>query len=566
MNYFIIIMNIIFLLFQISWIILVEQMEFALIAGVLGGLALFIYGMNLMGNGLQKVAGDGLKRLIEVLTKNKYLGVLVGTVVTMLIQSSSATTVMVVGFVNASLMNLSQAIGVIMGANIGTTITAQLVAFKLTDIAPLIVAIGVIMQLASKKRKHSDIAEVLIGFGILFIGMHTMSSVLKPLAGEPFFTDILMNLENPILGLLVGLGMTLMIQSSSATIGLLIAVASTGALSLVVAFPILFGDNIGTCITALLSSIGANRTAKRAALMHLLFNVMGAMIFMVLIYTTPLISWIQNLSAGSIERQIANAHTIFNVTNTLIMLPFAGFFVYAVEKLIPIKDYEKEFMPVKHLDSRIIEEMPSIAIGLGIKEVVEMGKFVRENLRLAKDAFVNKNVQIIKEVHEKEGIIDTMAHEITNHLIELSNQEISDSQKLKITSLISNVTSLERIGDLAEDIADHAENVIEDNIEFTDTAIEEINVMFDKVMTALETALEAFENEDEVLIERVTFLEDEVDNLEKTFRKQHIKRLNSKECAPKASIIFLDVIGYLERISDHAVKIATGLEEEEFDA
>ncbi|MBA2862715.1 Na/Pi cotransporter family protein [Methanococcus maripaludis] len=541
-------------------------MDFTLIAGVLGGLALFIYGMNLMGNGLQKVAGDGLKRLIEVLTKNKYLGVLVGTVVTMLIQSSSATTVMVVGFVNASLMNLSQAIGVIMGANIGTTVTAQLVAFKLTDIAPLIVAFGVIMQLASKKRKHSDIAEVLIGFGILFIGMHTMSSVLKPLAAEPFFTNILMNLENPVLGLLVGLGMTLMIQSSSATIGLLIAVASTGALSLAVAFPILFGDNIGTCVTALLSSIGANRTAKRAALMHLLFNVMGAMIFMVLIYTTPLISWIQSLSAGSIERQIANAHTIFNVTNTLIMLPFAGFFVYAVEKLIPIKDYEKEFMPVKHLDSRIIVEMPSIAIGLGIKEVVEMGKFVRENLRLAKDAFVNKNVQIIKEVHEKEGIIDTMAHEITNHLIELSNQEISDTQKLKITSLISNVTSLERIGDLAEDIADHAENVIEDNVEFTGTAIEEINLMFEKVMTALETAIEAFENEDEVLIERVTFLEDEVDNLEKSFRKQHIQRLNAKECAPKASIIFLDVIGYLERISDHAVKIATGLEEEEFDA
>jgi len=542
------------------------MIDFKIIAGVLGGLALFIYGMNLMGNGLQKVAGDGLKRLIEVLTKNKYMGVLVGTLVTMLIQSSSATTVMVVGFVNASLMTLKQAIGVIMGANIGTTVTAQLVAFKLTDIAPLIVAVGVLMHLASKKRKHSDIAEVLIGFGILFIGMHTMSSTLKPLAGEAFFTNLLVGLEDPIIGLLVGLGMTLVIQSSSATIGLLIAVASTGALSLAIAFPILFGDNIGTCITALLSSIGANRTAKRAALMHLLFNVFGTVIFMLLIYTTPLISWIQSLSVGDIGRQIANAHTIFNITNTLIMLPFAGFFVYAVEKLLPIKEYEKEFKPIKYLDSRIIEEMPSVAVGLGVKEVVDMGKIVKENLRLSKEAFLTKNTQIMKEVHDKEIIIDSMAHEITTHLIELSNQELSDSQKLKITSLISNVTSLERIGDLAEDIVEHAENIAEEKIEFTDNAVEEITMMFDTVSKSLELALEAFENEDEVLTERVTFLEDEVDDMEKTYRKQHIQRLNARECAPKASIVFLDVIGYLERISDHAVKIATGLEEEEFDA
>ncbi|ABR55419.1 Na/Pi-cotransporter II-related protein [Methanococcus vannielii SB] len=541
-------------------------MEFKIIAGVLGGLALFIYGMNLMGNGLQKVAGDGLKRLIEVLTKNKYLGVLVGTIVTMLIQSSSATTVMVVGFVNASLMNLNQAIGVIMGANIGTTITAQLVAFKLTDIAPLIVALGVFLHLISKKRKHSDVAEVLIGFGILFIGMQTMSSVMRPLASEPFFAEMLMGLENPVIGIIAGILITLVVQSSSATIGLLIAVASTGALSLTLAFPILFGDNIGTCVTALLSSIGANRTAKRAALMHLLFNIFGTIIFMVLLYTTPLISLIQNLSSGDIARQIANAHTIFNVTNTLIMLPFAGFFVYAVEKLIPIKDYEKEFKPVKHLDSRIIEEMPSIAIGLGINEVVDMGKIVRENLRISKEAFINKNINLMKEVHEKETIIDRLAHEITAHLIELSNQELSDSQKLKITSLISNVTSLERIGDLAEDIVEHAENVVEEGIEFTENAIEELNFMFDAVSKSLEMALEAFEKEDEVLIERVTFLEDEVDNMEKTFRKQHIQRLNARECTPKASIVFLDVIGYLERISDHAVKIATGLEEEEFDA
>ena len=532
------------------------MLEFKIFAGVIGGLALFIYGMNLMGKGLQKIAGKGLKRIIEALTRNKYLGVLLGALVTMIIQSSSATTVMVVGFVNASLMTLNQAIGVIMGANIGTTVTAQLVAFKLTTVAPLVVATGVVLHIVSKRRRYVDIAEVLIGFGILFIGMGTMSSVLGPLVATPFFKGLLLNLEDPIMGVVVGFVMTVSIQSSSATIGLLIAVASSGAIGLNIALPILFGDNIGTCVTALLSSIGANRTAKRAALAHLLFNVVGTIVFIFLIYASPLIFWIERLNIGHIERQIANAHTIFNIMNTLILLPFAGAFGYAVTKILPVKESERKFSPSRYLDSRIIEETPSIAVGLAIKEGLEMGKLVGSNVILAKEALFEKSMQKIQEVSRQEEIIDNVTHSLTQLLIELSNQELSGEQKAKVSGVLSALSRLERIGDLAEEISETAEYAIDNRVEFTPAAITELEIMFNAVSKGLDLALEALRTESQELVVESDRIEDEIDAMERTYRKKHIERLNARLCSTKSGIVFLDLIGYLERMSDHSRKMA----------
>ena len=285
--------------------------------GVLGGLGLFLYGMNLMGTGLQKAAGDKLKKLIEVLTNNRFMGVLVGAGVTMIIQSSSATTVMVIGFVNAGIMTLNQAVGVIMGANIGTTVTAQLIAFKLTDVAPLAVALGVGIWLFASKKRAKDLAEIMIGFGILFIGMDIMGASLAPLADNPKFASIMTNLNDPFLGVLVGLGLTTILQSSSASIGLLQALAGQGLININMAFPILFGDNIGTTTTALLSSIGTNKTAKRAAIIHLLFNLLGTIVFMTVL-RIPVQALVTKLNPGNIQRQIANAHTIFNLINIVI--------------------------------------------------------------------------------------------------------------------------------------------------------------------------------------------------------------------------------------------------------
>ena len=299
---------------------------------VLGGLGLFLYGMNLMGTGLQKAAGEKLKKLIEILTNNRLMGVIVGALVTMVIQSSSATTVMVIGFVNAGLMDLSQAVGVIMGANIGTTITAQLIAFDLVAYAPLAVAIGVVIWLLSSKKRHKDIAEILIGFGILFMGMDMMSGGLKPLANNPTFSNIIISLEDPFLGILVGMGLTTVVQSSSASIGLLQALASQGLISINIAFPILFGDNIGTTTTALISSIGTNKTAKRAAVIHFLFNLIGTILFMTIL-RGPVEAIVMKISPNDLQRQIANAHSLFNIINVIIQLPFAGLLVKAANKL-----------------------------------------------------------------------------------------------------------------------------------------------------------------------------------------------------------------------------------------
>jgi phosphate:Na+ symporter len=520
---------------------------------VLGGLGLFLYGMNLMGSGLQKAAGEKLKKLIEVLTNNRLMGVLVGTVVTMVVQSSSATTVMVIGFVNAGLMTLGQAAGVIMGANIGTTITAQLIAFKLTDYAPLAVAAGVAIWLAAKKQRIKELAEIFIGFGILFIGMDMMGAGLKPLAKLPAFSDIMTSLNNPILGMLVGLGLTTVVQSSSASIGLLQALAGQGLININIAFPILFGDNIGTTTTALISSIGANKTAKRAAVIHFMFNLIGTIIFMTIL-RIPIQAIVTRISPGDIQRQIANAHTLFNLVNVVIQLPFAGLLVKAARILVPGDD-SVYLTASKYLDPRIIET-PSIAIGQVNKEVTRMAEIVQENLKEVEKVFVDEKYDGLDSIFEKESLINRIEREITDYLIMLSNAPLTDEQHAHINKLFNMVNDIERIGDHIENIAELAQLKQENHLEFSQDACEELRLMFNKCEEAFKYSMKAFNENDKNAAKLVMVLEKEVDELEEENRANHIWRLNKNVCVTSAGIVYLDAISNLERVSDHSWNIA----------
>ncbi|NLV75914.1 MAG: Na/Pi cotransporter family protein [Tissierellia bacterium] len=520
---------------------------------VLGGLGLFLYGMNLMGMGLQKAAGEKLKKLIEILTNNRIMGVIVGALVTMVIQSSSATTVMVIGFVNAGLMNLTQAVGVIMGANLGTTITAQLIAFNLTDFAPLAVAIGGGIWIATSKKRSKNLAEILIGFGILFIGMDMMSGGLKPLAGSPVFKNILISLKDPFLGILVGLGLTTIVQSSSASIGLLQALASQGLISLDIAFPILFGDNIGTTTTALISSIGTNKTAKRAAVIHFLFNFIGTIIF-ITILKKPVEAIVLKISPGDIQRQIANAHTLFNLVNIIIQLPFAGLLVKIAKKIVPGDEEEVE-IGVKYLDPRIIET-PSIALGQATKEVMRMGKIVEENLELASKAFKNKDEKMTSEVFSQEKVVNRLERDIVEYLVELSNAPLTDEQHTQVNVLINVVNDIERVGDHADNIAELSQEVIDERLYFSDEAMEEFDIISNKSQEVFRKALEAFTDVDFDKAREVLRLEEEIDVLEGEYRTNHIDRLNKLLCQPSSGVIFLDLLSNLERVSDHSSNIA----------
>ena len=520
---------------------------------VLGGLGLFLYGMNLMGMGLQKAAGERLKKLIEILTNNRLMGVIVGALVTMVIQSSSATTVMVIGFVNAGLMDLSQAVGVIMGANIGTTITAQLIAFDLVAYAPLAVAIGVIIWLLSSRKRHKDTAEILIGFGILFMGMDMMSSGLKPLVGNPTFSNIMIKLEDPFLGVLVGMGLTTILQSSSASIGLLQALASQGLININMAFPILFGDNIGTTTTALISSIGTNKTAKRAAIIHFLFNLTGTILFMTIL-RKPVEFIVMKFSPNDIQRQIANAHSLFNIVNVIIQLPFAGLLVKAANKLVPGDEHELK-TDIKYLDSRIIET-PSIALGQAKKEVLRMGNLVEDNLVLASEAFQNRSEKLTSEIFSQEKIINRLERDIIKYLVELSNAPLTDEQHKEVNILFNVVNDVERIGDHADNISELTLEALEDGLEFSDEAIEEFDNIFNKSKGAFHQSLLAFEHLNFDEARETLKLEEEVNLLEAKYRANHIERLNKFLCQPSAGVLFLDILSNLERVSDHSSNIA----------
>ena len=537
-----------------------EEIILEIAISLLGGLGLFLYGMNLMAEGLQKSAGDKLKKIVEKLTSNTVMGVLVGTVVTAIIQSSSAATVMVVGFVNAGIMSLSQAIGVIMGANIGTTVTAQLVSFKLEAIAPVALGIGIILYLFSKKEKTKELATILLGFGILFTGMEFMKDAVKPLAEYEGFRRALIYFgEHQFLGIIAGFAITGIIQSSSASMGMLIALASQGLIPLSSALPILYGDNIGTCVTSLLSSIGASRNAKRAATMHLTFNVIGTLIF-VLILNYPISALVKWLDPTDAARQIANAHTIFNVVNVLILLPFAKYIVKIVLKIMPITEEESEATAAtKYLDERIIQT-PSIALGNTVKEVSRMGQKANKALEYSMNSLINKSMTDVEKTEKYEEHVNMLQKEILNYLLKLSKSPLNDEERNKVDLLFNTVNDIERVSDHAENISELSRLAIEKDLQFSDTALEEMNNIYSKAKENFNIALKGLENYDKSIISKVYEIEDEVDALDKLYRKKHIERLNNGKCTIDSGVLFLDLLTNLERISDHSCNIVNNIE------
>ena len=530
-------------------------MYIGIVLGLIAGLGLFLYGMNLMGNGLQKAAGDRLKKIIELLTRNRFIAVLVGVFVTGVIQSSSATTVMVVGFVNAGIMQLNQAIGVIMGANIGTTVTAQLVSFDLEAIAPVTVGIGVIIHMVTKSEKLKSYAEILIGFGILFVGMTYMKDAMSPLREVQAFKDMLVNFgHNPILGILMGFTLTLLVQSSSASIGILLALASQGMLPLEAALPILYGDNIGTCTTALISSIGASKNAQRAAVMHLTFNIIGTLIF-ALILNRPIMMVVTSIDPTNIARQIANAHTLFNITNVIIQFPFAGLIVKIAERVIPEKPEELELKTTSFIDLRMLNT-PSIALKNTIKECLHMGNKAKYSLENSMIALIDKDRDAAFRTFDTEKEINQLERDILEYLIQLSNAAISGEDRAIVDELFNTINDIERVGDHADNIAELSMYFIEKDLTFSEESIKDINTMYEKVMKTYEMSLQSMREGSSELALKVVKMEEQVDIIERSCRSAHIYRLNNSMCNPEAGIIFLDLLSNLERISDHASHIA----------
>jgi len=528
----------------------------AIIIGLIGGLGLFLYGMKLMGDGLENAAGEGLKSILEKATSNKFMGVLVGAVVTAVVQSSSATTVMVVGFVNAGLMNLSQAVGVIMGANIGTTVTAQLVAFKLDTIAPIFVGIGVAIVMFSKSTKRREFGNIILGFGILFMGMGIMGDAMKPIAQSQQFKDLIIAIgDNWAIGIVAGLAMTAVVQSSSATTGILIALAGTGSIDMSIAIPVILGCNIGTCVTALLASIGTSKTARKAAIIHLCFNVIGTLIFIPL--RGPLAQLVQYISPLNTQRQIANAHAVFNITNTIILLPLSKYLILIANKVIKGED-EIERVGAKFIDDRLLET-PVIALGQVIKEVLRMANKAKENVEIAIKAFESNDEKLVEKVYKNEKIINILEQEITTYLVKLSKTEVSDKQKGIIASTFHVVNDIERIGDHAENIADLTSEKIIKKLEYTDEALEELKQMYDYTIHSLQLAIESYENNDPNKVEELLNVEQRIDTLEREFRSSHIRRLNEGTCTATAGAVYLDIISNLERIGDHSTNIGENI-------
>lgn len=530
-------------------------MGFEIAVGVLGGLGLFIYGMHLMAAGLQKAAGKKLERIIEVLTKNRLMGVIVGAVVTAIIQSSSATTVMVVGFVNAGIMNLTQAIGLIMGANVGTTMTAQIVSFDLEGYAPIAVGIGMFTLMISKKQRNKHIAEILLGFGILFIGMEFLKDALKPMREFEAFTNLLLDFgHHPVLGLLAGFGITFVVQSSSASIGMLVALAAQGLLPIESALPILYGDNIGTCTTALISSIGTNKNAKRAAIMHLTFNIIGSLIFMLLL-SGPIKLLVQTLDPTDVPRQIANAHTFFNLTNVIIQLPFAFVIIKIATWLVPDGKEGEVKRITKFIDDRILET-PSIALNSVINETIAMGQLAGESFAHSMKAVFESKETYVQTVFSVEKDINALEKAITEYLVKLSNTDITGDTRVRVDALFNAINDLERIGDHADNIAEIADVAIEKRIQFTPEALTELKEMSDAAQEALKLSLEAIHAMDVDKAITAIQLEEKVDHLEKSYRKRHIERLNHNECTSEAGILFNDLISNIERVSDLSANLA----------
>lgn len=533
-------------------------MTLSMTMALLGGLALFLYGMKLMGEGLEKAAGDRLKRLLESLTRNPLMGLLVGVVFTMIIQSSSATTVMVVGFVNAGLLDLMQATGVILGANIGTTVTAWIVAgFQATAFMPLVLLIGVAMMMFLKKLKLQRIGQVVAGFGMLFVGMGMMSDAMKPLAESAEFARLMTAFSNPIMALLVGVAVTAIIQSSSASVGILEMLAIQGLVPLETSLYIIMGTNIGTCVTAMLSAVGATRTAKRAALIHLMFNVLGTLVVFILVSLLPVSTWIGHISGPAL--QIAVAHTSFKVFEVLCFVLLRKWLVKLVMILVPGEDKQGEDKSLKFLDDRILST-PPIAVAQICKEIERMGDIAIANLTRAMDAFFNKDSSLINEVEQSEDVVNYLNHEITRYMVAAAQLDLPASDVEQLGEMFHVVNDLERIGDHAENMAEYAKSRIEEEIPFSEDGLAELRDMLDKTVALFKLSMEAFHTRDQHLLPRVLVQEENIDDMEKTLQQSHVDRLTRGACTPRSGMIFSDMLSNLERVADHATNVAFSIQ------
>ncbi|WP_423994094.1 Na/Pi cotransporter family protein [Mesobacillus sp.] len=522
-----------------------------------GGLGIFLYGIKFMGDGLQKTAGERLRGVLDRFTTNPVMGVLAGLIVTVLVQSSSATTVITVGLVSAGFMTLRQAIGVIMGANIGTTITAFIIGIDVGEYALPIIALGSILLFFFKNKKIHNVGQIVFGFGSLFYGLELMSGGMKPLRSLESFHELTVELSsNPILGVLIGTLFTVIVQSSSATIGILQGLHAESLINLDGALPVLFGDNIGTTITAILAAIGTSVAAKRAAATHVLFNLIGTTIFLILLSPfTYVIEMIRDSLGLNPELTIAFAHGIFNTTNTLIQLPFVAGLAIVVTKLIPGEDAIIDYK-AQHLDPVFIEQSPSIALGQAKEEVLRMGKFALKGLEETNQFLKTKNTKHSSSAYQLEEAVNNLDRKITDYLVDLATSSLSEHESEEHSMLIDTVRDIERIGDHFENIIELVEYQQANKVKITDSAMDDLETMFSLTVKTVEEALQALDQKNHEAAIDVVKKENDIDSMERTLRKQHILRMNEGKCTGQAGIVFVDIISNLERIGDHAVNIA----------
>ena len=519
-----------------------------------GGLGLFLFGMKLMGDGLEMAAGSKLRGMIERLTKNKYMGALV---VTAVIQSSSATTVMVVGFVNAGLMNLAQAVGVIMGANIGTTVTGVMIAINLTAIAPIAVLIGVVMISFIKRNSVKHIGQIIAGFGILFMGMKMMSTAMEPLSESEVFTSLMTSFSNPLLGVLVGLVFTAIIQSSSASVGVLQALGAAGAITLPSAIYVIYGQNIGTCVTALISSVGTSKTARRTAVVHLMFNVFGAILFIVISMLFPFAELVQRIAPGSVMAQISIVHVIFNIVCTAIMLPLSSLLVKVACKVIPGSDPVKSSNSLAYLDARILST-PPVAVAQLFKEVDRMGQLAKETLGMAMDALITQDNTKVDQIYENENTINFLNRGIAEYLVKINGLDLEDYDRQALGSMYHVISDMERIGDHSENLCELAQTLKKSKQKFSPWAVEQATEMRNRVEAMLEEALQMFASRETQpqMAADINRREEIIDDATQELKDLHIERLNQGKCSVVAGTVFMDMLTNLERIADHCTNIA----------
>ena len=533
-------------------------MNFISLFSVLGGLGLFFLGMKLMGDGLELAAGNKLRSLLEKITSNKYLGMLVGLVVTAVIQSSSATAAMVVGFTNAGLMELVQSVGILFGSKIGTCMTSVLLSFNMKDYVPLFIFFGVIVIMFAKKNNYKYYGQIAAGFGILFYGMTVMSDGLKSLNSEGLIDNILSSINSPLLGLLLGAVITAIIQSSSASVGILMALGAAGAISIEQAIFMVYGMNIGACMPAFLSAIGAKRNAKQVAVINLLITVFGAVLLVPVTMLLPITDVIKNFLPDMVGAQISAAHIFFNVVNMVVLMPFSNLMVKLTQRLLPYhEDPEKDKMAVEFIDNRILTT-PPMAVLQCEKEVARMTRLVQKNYNRALIAFFDRDKSSIEKVLEREKVIDFLSKSITDYIVKINGLDIEDRDRQVVAAMYSAIQDLERIGDHAENIVEYTRTIIDEDLQFSDTALGEMRDICEKCRTLMEMSFAMFnaQGASPEMVERIIQVEDSVDECKDDYKMAHIARMDAGECNAESGTVFLNMLIDIERVGDHAINVA----------